>query len=122
MSCFIHNGKDGVAVCKECGKNMCVECSSLVQHSGLCPTCYRPTLIKQKKLLQIEIKEIKSSIVHNIIMSIFLLITIFYPITAIIKIRKLLNRKNNEIPKQIELLNQKIKAIDDALAQGNANI
>ena len=47
MSCFIHRKKDGVAVCKQCGKNMCEDCSSLVSHSGLCPTCYRPHIVKK---------------------------------------------------------------------------
>lgn len=122
MSCFIHRKKEGVAVCKNCGKNMCVECSSLVQHSGLCPTCYRPTLIKQKNLLLSESKQIGSDIVNKIILSVILCFTIFYPLFAIIDIKKMKYRKNEEIPAQIRTLDKKIKAIDKALSQGNAKI
>lgn len=41
MKCFIHPDSEAVAVCKRCGKAMCIDCSSYSEHSGICPECRR---------------------------------------------------------------------------------
>lgn len=39
MKCFIHEDREAIAVCKDCGKAMCRNCSAFTNHSGLCPEC-----------------------------------------------------------------------------------
>lgn len=54
MRCFIHTEREAVAVCLNCGKAMCIDCSALDDHSGRCPNCRmletEKTLKKDKKL------------------------------------------------------------------------
>ena len=122
MSCFIHKSKEGVAVCKQCGKNMCVECSSLVEHSGICPTCYRPILENRVFELKDERRQIVSDIISKIIVSVLLCWTIVYPIVSVFKLINMFKRRNQIIPNEIDKLEKKISAIDKALAEGNADI
>lgn len=122
MSCFIHKSEEGVAVCKQCGKNMCVECSSLVEHSGVCPTCYRPILEKNILELKEERKQLLSDIIGKIVLTVLLCWTIVYPVVSVFKIVKMFKRRNVFIPLEIEKLQKKILAIDNALNQGNSNI
>ena len=121
MSCFIHKGQEGVAVCRQCGKNMCVECSSLVGHSGLCPTCYRPELVNRIHRLDKERKHIILDTVIKVILFIVLIWTIILPIIYLVKFIKNIKRLG-VIPVEIEDCATKIRAIDRALAEGKADI
>jgi len=38
MSCYYHEGREEVAVCPQCGKQLCRDCASLTQE-GLCYNC-----------------------------------------------------------------------------------
>ena len=118
MSCFIHRKKEGVAVCKQCGKNMCEDCSSLVSHSGLCPTCYRPHIVEKIINAEQEKKDEAFTLFKKIALSILLCWTILYPLLQIpyyFSYRKIQNNLSNEIEK-----NQKILyAIDKAINQGS---
>ncbi len=122
MSCFIHKKKEGVAVCKQCGKNMCVECSSLVEHTGICPTCYRPILQNEVFVLTEERRDLIGSIISRIFLSVLLCWTFIYPIVSVFKLIKMFERRNDEIPMLIADLEKKIAAIDKALGEGSANI
>ena len=122
MSCFIHKGEEGVAVCKQCGKNMCVECSSLVEHSGICPTCFRPLLQEKVYNLKEEREKILNDIIIKILLSVLFCWTILYPIISVFKIIKMFKKRNVEIPNKIADLEKKISAIDSALHSGSADI
>ena len=83
MSCFIHREKDGVAVCKQCGKNMCEDCSSLTYHSGLCPACYKPQMQREIAGLNKEKDAIFWKLIVKIALSVLLCWTIIYPLFQI---------------------------------------
>ena len=122
MSCFIHKSQEGVAVCKQCGKNMCVECSSLVEHSGVCPSCYKPILEGRVQELKETRKELLGSIIGKIILAVLLCWTFVYPLVAIFKLIKMFKQRNQIIPAEIDKLEKKIVAVNNALNEGNANI
>lgn len=47
MKCFYHVNEDARAVCKKCGKGMCIDCSATSQHKGYCPSCALKVFIKR---------------------------------------------------------------------------
>ena len=121
MSCFIHKDQEGVAVCLECGKNMCKNCSSLVEHKGICPTCYKPELEAKLANLQEEYKKLLSKIIIKILIGLFFIASIIIPVICLILIISDF-QKRKVIPAKIKELERQIKIINDALAQGEANI
>ena len=122
MSCFIHRNQEGVAVCKKCGKNMCVECSSMVEHSGLCPTCYRPELIEQIEELEEERKHLMGRMIVLVILAIISIYTIVGPLICLVLFSKAQKRRKEEIPLMIKDLKRKVRIIDKAVASGSAKI
>ena len=39
MKCFLHEEKEAVATCKECGNDMCAECLTYGGNAGICLEC-----------------------------------------------------------------------------------
>lgn len=66
MKCFIHINDEAVAVCKQCGKAMCGNCSAYTNHSGICPECRRTEFIDECNILNLKLKKNKSSIAASI--------------------------------------------------------
>ena len=84
MKCFIHLGAEAIAVCRNCGKGMCADCSAYSGHSGICPECRKNEFIQERNLLINENK----SLVWEIAKSAFLCVFII-PILSLVKnIRK----------------------------------
>lgn len=66
MKCFIHINDEAVAVCKQCGKAMCGNCSAYTNHSGICPECRRTEFIQECNILSLKLKKNKASIAASI--------------------------------------------------------
>ena len=47
MKCFIHGAKEAVAVCMQCGKAMCSNCSAYNGHTGICPECRKEGFLRE---------------------------------------------------------------------------
>lgn len=63
MKCFVHHNAEASSVCKNCGKAMCIDCSSYSQHSGICPECRRIGFIKEREGLREALSKKISGIV-----------------------------------------------------------
>ena len=131
MACFFHRKEEAVANCKECGKSMCEDCSSVSGHKGLCPSCLLPKI--EKKLVKAifkkenkieEKKEFESSKIVKIVSTILLCWTIIYPLKQIsyfLNFNKNLAKFDKEIYKienEIKELEELIETINSALNQG----
>lgn len=75
MKCFIHKNDDGIAVCTDCGKAMCANCSSHTNHSGICPECKKELSEDIRTNLQNELKtrKILSTFILSGIIFLFIL-------------------------------------------------
>ena len=59
MKCFYHNDKDAHAICKNCSKAICSDCSVNIEGEIYCPECFSSVIEYQKKyLLKLKIRYI----------------------------------------------------------------
>ena len=59
MKCFYHNDKDAHAICKNCSKAICSDCSINIEGEIYCPECFSSVIEYQKKyLLKLKIRYI----------------------------------------------------------------
>lgn len=132
MKCFIHLTDEGIAVCKKCGKAMCMNCSAYSNHSGLCPECRREEFIKEREKLRIELKQAKSAQIMDIILAVIftilpicagiiwhpiIFVFLFVPIIFISTARELTKRQK-EMTDKIALLTADIDKLGNALKRG----
>ena len=131
MACFFHRKEEAVANCKECGKSMCEDCSSLSGHKGICPSCLLPkikekiqqTLNERTEKIE-EKKEFANSKLVKIVFTILLCWTIIYPLKQIsyfLNFNKNLANFDTEINKLESKLNELAEIqnnTEKALGQG----
>lgn len=123
MKCFVHEDKEAVAVCKECGKAMCSDCSSFGMHSGVCPECLLPMLKDEKQATAIKIFfRILFAVIAIVFPFIILSMSNSYWVLAILIIALILICS---LPKQFQFyryLKQKIIQLEITLTQGKNDI
>ncbi len=114
MKCFIHGKKEALAVCKNCGKGMCDDCSKYSNHTGICPEC---RLNDFKDELEDKLAE-KRSVIWHIIGTIALtlllgVLIITIPIGIVVLISKILNLK--KLNSRIDTLEKEIIRLEKVL-------
>ena len=124
MKCFIHGDKEAIAVCKECGKGMCSNCSAYTGHSGICPECTLSSLTAQRYE---EARTRTGAIVCSVIMTILAIIFLFIEGLAIIALAPAIVIgicviRTIVISKRINALDDEIGKLQRALHQGTAAI
>ncbi len=123
MKCFIHNKEEAIAVCKNCGKAMCANCSSYSEHSGICPECIKVELEKEYQKTK---SKIVTTIIAVVVITVGILIWMIKDFNLIVPFILLfplcigltlidLNKKKTKLKLEIEKLNA-------ALEQGNRTI
>ncbi len=124
MKCFIHGGREAIAVCKRCGKGMCSNCSAYTGHSGICPEC---TLSSLEALRCDEAKTRTGAIVCSVFMTILAIIFLFLEGLALIALAPavvigICVIRTIVISKRINALDDEIAKLRRALSQGTAAI
>lgn len=132
MKCFIHLTDEGIAVCKKCGKAMCMNCSAYSNHSGICPECRRDEFIKEREDKQLERKQNKTAFYSTIVLAVIITFAVIwasvtlYPVLLFFLVGSFffvnhaitLSKRDKEIEKEIAALTTEIDKLSAALKRG----
>ena len=71
MKCYNHPERNGIAICKACGKAVCHECARESQNGIACQQSCINTLSKKKKLYSLQAAHLKNLKRMNLLASFF---------------------------------------------------
>lgn len=120
MKCFIHADREAAAVCKECGKAMCADCSAYSGHTGICPACRREEFVNERDELEEEEQGYFFAIFGWSLFTVAFII-ILIGLYGVYRIYRKMKRQN-WIRERVAYLNGEIAKIDRALTAGRAAI
>jgi Holliday junction resolvase len=116
MNCFLHQKKEAVTTCSNCGNTMCSECLAYGGEKGICLECKRKELEAELIIKRKQLKKITWLIALVVVILVAVFVTL---IGALIFTRILfsITKKRTAIKERTLYLETEIARIEEALRQ-----
>lgn len=116
MNCFLHQKKEAVTTCSNCGNNICLECLAYGEEAGICLECKKEELKEELKKKRKKLRVLACWVALVVVILVAVFVTL---IGALIftKILFSITKKYAAIKERTLYLETEIARIEEALRQ-----